>query len=191
VHHLGIPTGERCSEPSLHNPRGYYDDRDFYDVLRILTGTAYLPNAHFESIAGVREMTALITKRNAAHAVWGLSLPLLCVAGHRLLGLFRNPHLLLAVRPFEETVESFMKMSGWPRSVVEHTQSLYYLGLHELMTQAFHLGVPVMAVEKAHLATKPEEAVPKIAHFIFGEVPKTLEAAIGSIDASLHHAYSA
>jgi hypothetical protein len=194
LHHLGVDIGEKLPE-NEHNPRGTWRRELWYNAITHAQSSRYVlnPKGLFDSTLQRTLMTD-VRRLYATEGLWGVAMPDLCLLGAGLFSLMPDARVVVTMRDFEQSVQSYMKMSGWPRPVVEYHQTIFWLGQAEMLDYAALHGIPMLIVPKDILVSQPERAVPAIAEFVYRGQDLTpteaqIDAAVKWINPEYHHVY--
>lgn len=86
LHALGIPTGVSAVAPNLYNPKGFFEDADFWHLNAAACGSAEVPSLTSvwtpERLADLRRVVQV---RSARHPIWAVKDPRLCMTLPTLL----------------------------------------------------------------------------------------------------------
>lgn len=179
LHHLGVHMGDDLLPPSPHNPRGYFEDRDFVTLHDVIIGDWKNPQVNFEPH---RELyTMLIREREARLSLWGVKDPRMCFVFPYFAEIAHDVHVISVSRDPDDCAESLFARGD--HTLEEATKiSSSYLGRKWINLSRF-CG-PTLKVRYDYLIDCPEGVVPAIAHFV-GLEPT--QEAIDFIDPTLCH----
>jgi len=113
LHRLGVNMGAGFWQPTdVSNPRGYYEDVRFSQLLKAVVGYQY--NVHWADELSQRQAQAferLITALDK-QPLWGVKEPRLCFALHLILDYFSDAKLIFVARSFAKVAASLRSHSG-------------------------------------------------------------------------------
>lgn len=98
LHHLGVFMGDRFDPPNSVNPRGYWEDLDFKDMLRDTT---------FENHNLEDQIKNLIIRRCRDHEIWGFKYPEACIMMPWIDDLFASapcPYSIISIDRDKEAI---------------------------------------------------------------------------------------
>jgi len=189
LHRLGVNMGAGFWQPTdLSNPRGYYEDVRFSQLLKAVVGYQYNVNwadelSHRQAQAFERLITALDKQ-----PLWGVKEPRLCFALHLILDYFSDARLVYVNRSLESIAASLRRHSeraynGALKMTHEQAEGLA-IKWQEASMQQFDLWQgPRHIIEYDILARYPERIVPALKEFTgapgnVGEAVKWLSPAL-------------
>jgi len=111
----GVAIGERLLGPNIHNPRGYFEDRDFvelHDAILGENGTTWAlnpipPDLQVAEAHRHRARELIAERRHLA--IWGWKDPRTCLFLDMWFDMLPNAKFVLVFRPAEQVVDSLRR----------------------------------------------------------------------------------
>ena len=184
LHHLGVHMGDDLLLPSPHNPKGYFEDREFVDIHNQIIGDWKDPQVDFESYR--KEYTALIKKREEQHELWGVKDPRMCFVFSYFARIARGCRVISVCRDPRLCAESLFARGG---HTLEEAIAISWNYWHAKYRQLDNFPCrseqgQYTFVDYERLLADPEHEVHKIARFVG---LKPTQEAIDFIDPTLRH----
>jgi len=166
---LGVKMGESFMPASRHNPYGTFEDRAWFRHARDVLG-------------GAEPEYASLIKMHDGDEVWGVKDPALAHVAQHILPLLEDVRVVVARRPWEQSVRSFARAYG-------HTM-IEALAWHQNVSAALEQRLaeydgPILELEYADMLNEPQETAVRLAAFAYegiGEAtPEQIEAAAAHV----------
>lgn len=180
LHHLGVHMGDDLLPPSEHNPRGYFEDREFVDLHDLIIGDWKDPQPNF---GPYRETyTTLIREREQQHELWGIKDPRMCFVFPYFAEIARDAHAVSVTRDRRLCSESLFARGGHSLEEAIRISSRYWRAKYRAVAR---FPGPYLHVKYEDLLfTNTEYVVGEIAHFAGLELT---QEAVDFIDPTLCH----
>lgn len=174
LHHLGVVMGQDFIEPTSANKLGFFEDIDFFDLnqnrIRALS----------DREQALQEIKTLFRQKRdrAKGARWGFKHPMTADLIRLYLETEEPMTLILADRPVEDSVESYMKAFNLLREVAEY---FTYHRIH-VLEQIEKEGLIDLKINFADTINNPRKVVESIIETCNLEpTPEQVERAVHSI----------
>jgi len=184
LHHLGIFMGERLMGSQKGNPKGHFEDLEFWTLHEQIIGDWKDPKPNFEPYR--QAYRALVEKREREHQVWGIKDPRLCFTFPLLAEYVTGARPILVIRDVGAIIRSLVQRRGALDDDMTFEKARK-ITLHYLDTRAKTMASfrgPALYLEYDTLVEQPEQTVGLIARFC--DVPVT-QAAVDFVDPNLRH----
>ena len=117
LHHMGVHMGYQLLEANVHNPKGFYEDLDFVDINAKLLNGVEDPLIEPRWSDELRsEFTHLVRRKVAAHELWGVKDPRLCMTFSDLEAELKSAgcelRVITTLRAVHHSVNSLKKLHG-------------------------------------------------------------------------------
>lgn len=178
LYHLGIFMGEQLmvddpeTGPTLEQPHGYYEDREFMGInTNILTeaggGWENVPDrGQLLSACEAKnsELDKLIKKRNRSHITWGFKDPRASLTLPAYLCRLQNLKVILIIRNRSDTIASLLKREKWLS--FGKASRLYDNYYHHIWSNLDDTEVDYLAMSFGGVIRFSEDFVKKIIEFL-------------------------
>jgi hypothetical protein len=186
LHHLGVSMGNRLMPPTDDNPKGYYEDEDFYELNQKFVDSWKAENV-FDPTPDILEQYKILLGGRSIHEIWGMKDPRLCVMAKHIVSFISDLRMILVDRHADDCISSMVKR--YAVSPLEGAQiRKRFLDNRSRLVDGF-IG-PVENVRYESLLCEPRKVIEKIVRFAFYEMEKpsdeTIEKAMEFIDPKLN-----
>lgn len=178
LYYLGIFMGEQLmiddpeTGPTLEQPHGYYEDREFMGInTNILTeaggGWENVPDRGQLLLAcetGNSELDKLIKKRNRSHITWGFKDPRTSLTLPAYLCRLQNPKVILIVRDRDDTIASLLKREKW--LTFNKANELYDDYYHHIWSNLNDRNVDYLVTSFGGMIKNPKHRIERIVEYL-------------------------
>lgn len=185
LHYLGVDMGTELMPASSHNPKGYFEDLEFYrinvQILRAI-GTWWFSTPPKEAILSAKPIVNSYIKSaiDKHDGVWGWKDPRTALTLPLYWNYLSNPHYVIVERNHLSCAKSINARNNIPLDIALNFTNKYYRRIYSLVQE---YRCPSRIVRYEYLLKDTESQIERLSDFVglSGKVPSDF------VDRSLCH----